>query len=273
METVRSGSNLKKRIAHALLCLTLLLGLSLPAHAAEEPVTAQVWVNDVEVEAFRANVYQGTAYVPFYAATLALQPDAQVEWVDGQFVATAPGFTMTARAYDHHLVINGRYLYIADGVKADPDGTVYVPARVLATALGAWIGWDGRVVLYTGGAPLSAEAIPYDETTLDLLARVITHESGYQPLEGKIAVGNVIMNRVNHTSFPDTVYGVVYQRNQFPGATDIAPNTESILAARLVLEGANVVPNALYFNGVGKSCWASRNKSLVAEIGGHAFYG
>lgn len=264
---------MKKRIAHALLCLTLLVGLATPAHAGEEPAAAQVWVNDVAAANFQATVYDGTAYVPFYAATLALRPDAQVEWVDGQFIATAPDFTMTVKAYDYHLVVNGRYLYIPGGVKADAEGAVYVPARTLATALGAWIGWDGRVVLYTGGTPLTAEGIPYDDTTLDLLARVITHESGYQPLKGKMAVGNVILNRVAHPSFPNTVYEVIYQKNQFPGATDLAPNAQSVLAARLVLEGANVVPNALYFNGVGKSCWASRNKSLVAEIGGHAFYG
>ena len=148
-----------------------------------------------------------------------------------------------------------------------------VPARVLATALGAWIDWTGKVELCSGGEPLTAEAVPYDDTTLDLLARVITHESGNQPLTGKMAVGNVILNRVNSPSFGSTVYEVIYSPNQFPGATNATPNEESILAARLVLEGANVVPEALYFNGAGKSCWASRNKRLIRTIGGHSFYG
>ena len=34
-----------------------------------------------------------------------------------------------------------------------------------------------------------------------------------------------------------------------------------------------VLPNAYWFNGVGRSCWASRNKECIAVIGGHAFYG
>lgn len=88
-----------------------------------------------------------------------------------------------------------------------------------------------------------------------------------------MAVGNVILNRVNYNGFGSTVAEVIYSPNQFPGATNATPNAQSILAARLVLEGANVVPNALYFNGVGKSCWASRNKTLIKVIGGHAFYG
>ena len=92
-------------------------------------------------------------------------------------------------------------------------------------------------------------------------------------MEGKSAVGNVIMNRVNSAQLPKTVSEVIYSPNQFPGATNATPNAESILAARLVMEGANVVPGAYYFNGVGKPCWASRNKTLIRVIGGHAFYG
>lgn len=263
---------MNKRILSSLLALVLTLGLAAPAYAQEEPSVAEVTVNDQTVS-YTAEVYDGTAYIPFYSGVQSLRPDAEITWEDGTFTAAAEDFTMTVRVGDPYLIINGRYLYIAETVKGWADGTALVPARVLATALGAWIGWDGKVVLYSGGIPLKSEDIPYDETTLDLLARVITHESGNQPLKGKMAVGNVILNRANSTRFPNTVYEVIYSPNQFPGATNATPNEESILAARLVLEGANVVPGAYYFNGAGKSCWASRNKSLIATIGGHSFYG
>lgn len=263
---------MKKRIFSSLLALTLTLGLAVPAYAGEEPSTAEVTVNDQAVS-YTAEVYDGTAYIPFYGGVQSLRPDAEITWEDGTFTAAAEDLTMTVRVGDPYLVVNGRYLYIAGKVKGWADGTALVPARVLATALGAWIGWSGKVELYSGGVPLSGEDIPYDDTTLDLLARVITHESGNQPLEGKMAVGNVILNRANSPKFPNTVGEVIYSPNQFPGATNATPNTESILAARLVLEGANVVPGAYYFNGAGKSCWASRNKSLIATIGAHSFYG
>lgn len=261
-----------KRMLTTLLSLTLMLGLAVPAFAAQEPDSVPVTVNGEEA-AYSAEIYDGVSYIPFYHGVMSIRPDAVITWEEGVFTASAWDFTMTVRIGDPYLVINGRYLYLPMGVKGWADGTALVPTRTLATALGAWIGWNDRVELCSGGVPLSAEGRPYDEETLDLLARVITHESGNQPLEGKMAVGNVILNRVNSSAFANTVAGVIYSPNQFPGATNATPNAQSILAARLVLEGANVVPDAYYFNGVGKSCWASRNKRLIKIIGGHAFYG
>lgn len=263
---------MKQRTLSFLLALALGVSLSVPAFAAEEPTAAEVTVNG-ESAGYAAQVYGGTAYVPFYSAVLSLRPDAEITWTDGTFTASAWDFTMTARGGDAYLTVNGRYLYIPGRVKELSDGAALVPARVLATALGAWIDWTGKVELCSGGEPLKTEDIPYDEETLDLMARVITHESGNQPLEGKMAVGNVILNRVNYPGFGSTVGEVIYSPNQFPGATNATPNAQSILAARLVLEGANVAPGALYFNGAGKSCWASRNKRLICTIGGHSFYG
>ena len=263
---------MKRRMLSAILIVALLGALMLPAYAQEGPDIANVTVNG-EMADYIAEVYGGTAYIPFYHAVLSLRPDAQVTWENGAFYAQAEDFTMTARVGDAYVVINDRYLYVAGGVKGWADGTALVPARVLATALGAWVDWSGQVELCSGGTPLTAEGRPYDDATLDLLARVITHESGSQPLEGKMAVGNVILNRVNAPGFGSTVAEVVYSPNQFPGATNKSPNAQSILAARLVLEGANVVPDALYFNGVGKSCWASKYKRFICNIGGHSFYG
>ena len=264
---------MKKRFSCALLGLALMIGLSGHALAADN-TTAAVVVDGVEQTNFRATLYGDTTYTSFYGVTLALRPDAVITWENNQLVARADDFTMYARIGTNFLVINDRYLYIPDGVKVDDTGDTLVPTRVLATALGASIGWENGSVTYTsGGAPLSSGSTYYDAATVDLLARVITHESGNQPLEGKIAVGNVILNRVEHPSFPDTVYDVLFQKNQFPGATNATPNEESILAAKLCLDGASVVPDAYWFSAVGLECWASINKDLVTVIGGHAFYG
>ena len=98
----------------------------------------------------------------------------------------------------------------------------------------------------------------YDQDALFLLSHIIYNESGNQPMTGKIAVGNVLLNRVKHPSFPNTLYEVIYQPGQFyPESTGAMEKT----------------PNAYWFNGVGRSCWASRNKECIAVIGGHAFYG
>lgn len=267
---------MKRHLLCAALALTLTLGTAAPAYAAEgadaKPGTAVV-VNGVEQSAHTASWLDGATYVSCSGVTAALYPDAAAEREEDRLVVRAGDFTLSARVGSRYMEINGRPLYIPGGVRADESGDVLVPARTLAAALGVEIGWDDAVV-YTSGeesAPMAARE--YDAQVLDLLSRVITHESGNQSLEGKIAVGNVILHRVASPIFPGTVADVLYQKGQFPGATDCAANEESILAAKLCLEGADTAPGAYWFNGAGKACWASRNKAHIVTIGGHAFYG
>lgn len=109
---------------------------------------------------------------------------------------------------------------------------------------------------------------------LKLLATIIYCEAGNQPYEGKVAVGSVVMNRINSPLFPGNMLSVLYQKNQFTpvmsgrfavvlakdGATD-----ECYAAARDVLGGANNVPDCLFFRTVipGKE---------GTIIGDHVFY-
>lgn len=265
---------MKKRLFFTM--MTLLLVLIVPAFAAEgeaAPITAQVTVDGALLDGFSARSCDGQTYVSFYGVTLALRPDASVAWEEDRLVARAEDFTMSALIGSSYLEINGRCLYVPGTVRADENWDTLVPARTLAAALGAELSWDGTVVFTAAGGPLVSGDEFYDKETLDLLSRVITHESGNQPLSGKIAVGNVILNRAADSRFPDTVEEVLAQPGQFPGATDCEANEESILAAKLCLDGAVTVPGAYWFNGAGKSCWAARNKALLFTIGGHAFYG
>ena len=91
-------------------------------------------------------------------------------------------------------------------------------------------------------------------------------------------MGNVVLNRVASSLFPDTVYEVIHQRNQFTpvtnGSINLTPNAESVAAAKLCLDGANTIGNALYFINPrsAPNSWAARNRSYVATIGAHAFF-
>lgn len=87
---------------------------------------------------------------------------------------------------------------------------------------------------------------------VDLLARIIHAEAGYESFEGQLAVGNVIMNRVNSDKFPNTLKEVIYQPGQFTPAMNgslekVIPNDSSIEAAVRVLQGEAVIHKALYF--------------------------
>ena len=93
-----------------------------------------------------------------------------------------------------------------------------------------------------------------------------------------MAVGIVVMNRVKSAIYPNTVEGVLAQKNQFSTyqsgrLANRTPNASSVIAAKLVLDGGVVteVKDALYFDSSSNS-WASRNKECVAVIGNHKFY-
>ena len=265
---------MKKRALSALLCLALCFALAGQAAAAEGGVSFTVNGTPL-AEDVRSYAEDGTTYVSYGAILFALYPDATAVWANGRAEVTAEGLTMYLKPGAKYIEANGRCLYVPGGVRSE-DGVILVPVRTLCQALGAEAVWDsatGTVNITAVSGPIVSGDSYYDAEDLDLLSRLIYAESGNQPLEGKIAVGNVILNRVASPSFPNTVAEVLSQPNQFPGATDCTPNSESILAAKLCLEGAMEAPGAYWFNGAGIPCWASNNKSHIVTIGGHSFYG
>lgn len=206
--------------------------------------------------------------------------DAEAEPTPEAVVEVVDTLTMTAAVGDQYVVANGRYLYVEDGV-ITLDGAVAVPVRVLAEVMKMTTEYDAQ----TGLVHLtSSEEIGYledgdtyyDSDSLYWLSRIIYCESGNQVLDGKIAVGNVVLNRVSDSRFPDTIYDVIFQKNQFSPASSGSiyrePNEASVIAAKLVLDGAVVLEDALFFNRAGLVCYASKNRPYITTIGGHAFY-
>lgn len=211
------------------------------------------------------------------------QPESAQAGQDVELAAdvVTDDLSLTAAAGGDYVVANGRYLYAEGGV-VQLDGRVAVPVRLLARVFNLDVAYDAQdgLVLLTsreGTAPYLEDAgAVYDPDVLYWLSRIIYAESGNQPLEGKIAVGNVVMNRVNNPRFPDNIYDVLFQKNQFSPAASGSiyrdPNEESVVAAMLVLDGAQVTPDALFFNAAGVRSYASRTRTYVATIGDHAFY-
>lgn len=108
---------------------------------------------------------------------------------------------------------------------------------------------------------------------IDLLAAIIECEAGGESYTGKVAVGNVVMNRVKSTVFPNTVLEVIYQNKQFSpvGSGRFAmvlargANAECYQAAQDAMAGAAPVGNCLFFR--------TPIPGLTGmQIGGHIFY-
>lgn len=112
--------------------------------------------------------------------------------------------------------------------------------------------------------------------SLDLLARVISAEARGEPYSGQVAVGAVILNRVNHPSFPNTIAGVVYQQGAFTCMVDGQINepvaASAYQAARDALNGADPSGGAIYyFNpNTATSSWIW-SRPLITVIGSHRF--
>lgn len=225
----------------------------------------------------------GETYVSLKAMAQHLDPSVVVAWDADQrtVTLTSQSLTLTATAGKLYIKANDRYLYLPEGVQLI-DGVMMVGLDALAKAFDATTGWDAETGTFTvtrgSGAILHGDQY-YNENDLFWLSRVIFAESGNQILEGKMAVGNVVMNRVNHSIWPDTIRGVISQKNQFStwrgGAiANRTPNAESVIAAKLVLDGGVVeeIKDAYFFDAFCNS-WALRNKTVLAVIGGHRFYG
>ncbi len=223
-----------------------------------------------------------TTYVSLTAIAQLLDPAVQISWEGNTTIINTGGLSMTAKPGDLYVVANGRYLYVPEQVQLDGEGRLSLPLRTVAEAFGASVGYDNAAHVTTvtrGNNAIQHGDAFYNQEELFWLSRVIYRESGNQPMEGQMAVGNVILNRVADPAFPNSVEGVLAQKNQFTtyqsgvlAATN--PSQSSIIAAKLVLDGGVVeeTKGALFFDS-GATSWAARNREHIATIGGHKFYG
>lgn len=161
------------------------------------------------------------------------------------------------------------------------DGRLYVPVRVFSEHLGCQVSWDNRTmtVIMTKADVVVPQALigepVIDANDLEWLARIVNYEARGGSVLKKIAVANVVLNRVQHPVFPNSVYGVIKQEGQFPiahseGFDQTQPNDESYEAARRALLGENNVETCLYFNNRPFS-WKDQS-DFYKNIEGDYFY-
>ena len=111
---------------------------------------------------------------------------------------------------------------------------------------------------------------------LALLARLISAEARGEPYEGQVAVGAVVLNRVDHASFPNSISGVIYQSGAFSclydGQFDQPVAESAYRAARDAMNGWDPSYGAIYyFNPVtATSAWIW-SRPLIVTIGRHRF--
>lgn len=250
-----------------------------------EPEPSNFYLNGQPVYGMTLRCFDGVPYCSirvFFENALA---QAEVTWAEDRAQvrgATAGGedLSLTARPGDCWLKANERCLYVEHEVKMEDDVTM-APLSVLTSVFQeSSFTYDEqaqRAEVTLGERLLLSAAEFYNAADLDLIARVIYHEARYEPMVGKVALGNVITNRVAHKKFPNNVYDVLHARNQFTVVNrsvfwSQTPNEACYNAAKLALEGTTILPTAVYYNVKGMNSWAARNRPLVGTIGNHSFY-
>ena len=109
-----------------------------------------------------------------------------------------------------------------------------------------------------------------------LLARLISAEARGESYTGQVAVGAVVLNRIEHPSFPDTVSGVIYQKGAFSCLDDgqfYKPVSDSAYrAARDALNGVDPSGGAIYYYNpkTATNKWI-RSRKIITTIGKHVF--
>ncbi|MDR1753611.1 MAG: spore cortex-lytic enzyme [Eubacterium sp.] len=114
------------------------------------------------------------------------------------------------------------------------------------------------------------------ESNVNLLARIISAEGRGEVYEGQVAIGAVILNRIEHPSFPDSLSGVIYQPGAFTAITDGQFNepisTTSYSAARDALSGWDPSGGAIYYYNPAKTSNAFiYTRPVIKIIGAHRF--
>lgn len=124
---------------------------------------------------------------------------------------------------------------------------------------------------------ISVGTIPSaSESNVYLLARIISAEARGEPYVGQVAVGAVILNRIEHPSFPDTLSGVIYQNGAFTAIVDgqfDEPIADSAYkAAKDALNGWDPTSGCVYYYNPSKTSNAfMHSRPTVTVIGSHRF--
>ena len=286
----------RRRTRHVLRLLTLILSvctllgsLSIAGFAAtdfpSDATPTRVYLDGKEILKDECIILDSLTYVPL-RAFCALFDDCTITWNKKTNTATvkSDALLLTAQQDNIYITANGHYYYTVGKIR-NIDGRLYLPIRPLVRAFASELTWNASarcVEISTQNRKSTAVAwANYNADEVYWLSRIISAESRGEPMEGQIAVGNVVLNRVRSKSYPNTIYGVIFDRKhgtQFSpvsmGTIYHTPAQSSVIAAKMCLEGYTLSDSILFFMNprIATNNWISKNRPFAFRIGNHNFY-
>lgn len=251
-----------------------------PEGAADVAVS----LDGAEVLVGESAIINSVTYVPLRSVSELLGADS-IEWDARTATAIVKKGAITVKVKNHgnYIEAAGRYFYTHEPVR-NIDDRIFVPIRPMAAIFCLDLYWNGaeRVVeLTTTDNSLEGAPSYYDTDDLYWLSRIISAEASGESLLGQIAVGNVVLNRVRSRQYPNTVYGVIFDRVGGTQFTPVAigtiyktPTESSVIAAKICLEGYSISEDILFFMNprIATNSWISKNRPYAFSIGNHDFY-
>ena len=192
------------------------------------------------------------------------------------------GLSLEVTDNSHIVYANGRVLFTMTPSVIMSNGRMYTPLSSIAKSVGLSVGKNGANITLSGKiTPLMSADKFYREDAVYWLSRIISAESRGEPVHGQIAVGNVVMNRVDSNQFPNTIWGVIFDKKygvQFSpiidGSIYKTPTSSSVLAAKICLEGFSISEKTLFFLAprYATSSWIPNSRTYEFTIANHDFY-
>lgn len=275
----------------ALTILTLMFVLTLNASANEPKYDFPQGAVPVDVRLDGNLVLQGEAAIIDSVTYVPLRSFAElcgaesISWDNATRTATVKKGNMTSKITDrkNYVEASGRYFYLSTPVKI-VSNRIFLPVRVASKLFCIDVDWnadDRCVVLKNTNERFLTGKEFYNSDDLNWLSKIISAESAGEPMPGKIAVGNVVINRKESNQYPNTIYGVIFDRKhgtQFSpvslGTIYRQPTAESVIAAKICLEGYSLSDTILFFMNprIATNNWISKNRPFAFTIGNHDFY-
>ncbi len=224
----------------------------------------------------------GMYYLPVRAYLTALGISVSYNSSTKTLTASGRGLYMSATDGGYVIYANDRPIFNFSPNILMSNGKMYASMSSLSKITGLKTDVTGDKISLSGAfSPLKSAEAFYREDEVFWLARIITAEARGESLLGQIAVGNVIMNRVASRLYPNTIYGVIFDRKygvQFSPVLDGSiyntPTYTATLAAKIILEGTRLSEDSLFFLNpkTAESSWIVKSREYLYTIGGHDFY-
>ena len=271
-----------KKILLMLIMFSLMSGLNVSYANQQIPVTVRV--NNQIIESQDPNIIVDDR-VFVLARDISESLGALVQWNNNtrQVAIVLDDRVIKMNIDSFTADVNGE-IKVMDTMPFLYNDRAYVPVRFLSESLGCTVEWDGvnRIVDINEEMDVTSRGDTiiensYTKDDLLWLSRIIQVETGGSTIDMKLAVANVVLNRVKSNIFPDSVHDVIFQIDvyvQFPPAhrgsfPTLIPSELSIEAARRALEGENNIGDCLYFNN---SPFNTKTDDLYKVIDGEYFY-